>query len=704
MLAWKLAALVLAVLSFACTPARAGVVTMDRMLREHKVYVATTESREDLDGYWVDWRPASVTVMPITELYVNRNRLQDGAFVFWVIDRSRTRMIPEEEELLPCPTSGIGPSEVLVFASKTGNKRSECRRGRWDVLVTAPNAKWLHHELERLSSGILGRSVDERGTVLDRYSVRRLCIVSTEGRQVAEDWVRRQSGPGLDAIDWDFVAADSWTPDSDTGTDLLFILNADALTERSSAVVSALPDDVRAWLAAERARDECVAVKHIANAPSGQPRTVAAVVGACERHLRSVLGRYSALNRIPDAPATRKLTDLSPYKRVVVVARPGDRDMEGQIGMVDDLAGKITSVLSSPELGFQCESRQDLKEIIYESLRRGQGDFDRGDVSEIRSRMAGAGALVVVDLAAVTAQTTYVANSPRCTTPAYPAFGEPAPSKPHEPDPGERKYGFFGPRIYPQGRDDPKFRERYHKWREQMEVYERDMRRWEARRRDYEERRMYHDMEWITSIDAVQQAAVTGNLRIYDLSAFGDGNTDAGKVIYSCPLKGSCERRGSFKTDRAVVRGEDSRPGTPDVPGAEDGVADLTVISEAVMNACRSVVGGLSDAAILPRDRPGASEVAALAAPCSTGVKAEALGAIKLRKKPLGEGVDVARQAALADAYPKLVYNVRQASPDLQMTDQEIRDRSKIISEGWDMANSEYRVRISYEGESLAQR
>jgi len=705
MLAHRKLITLLAVTLTSLSPAFAGIVNMDRMLREHKVYVVTTESQENLNRYWIQWRPRDVAVMSIAEFYINRNRLTDGAFVFWIINRARTRMIPEEEALLPCPTSGIGSSEVLVYASKTGNKRSECRRGRWDVLISAPNQKWLHNELERLQAGFLSRAVDERGAVLDRYNVRRVCIVSTEGRQVAEDWVGRQSRPGQDAIDWEFVSADSWTADSDTGTDLLFILNADVLGDRTASVTSALPDDARAWLAGNQGKDECSVVRRDSLNSSGQPRTVAAVIGACARQLRSMLGRYTSLDNIPEALTTSKLTDLSPFQRVVVVARPGDRALEGRSPLVDDLAGKITSVLSSEDLGFQCESRQDLKELIYESLRRGEGDIDRRTATEIRSKMAGACALVVADLSAVNAQTSYAANAPQCTTPTYPAFGEAQPSRPHEPDPHERKYGFIGPRIYPEGANDPKFRERYRRWREEMEDYEHEMRRWEARKRDYEERRWYHEMEWVASIDSIQRADITGNLRVYDLSAFEDSNTSAGRVVYSCPLKGSCERRGSFRSERVVVRGENAHPGTPNVPQAEDGVLDQTIISEALLNACRAAVGGLADVAILPRDRPGASQTVASVTTTTRGVhlRAEALGAIKLRRKPLGDGIDVARQAALHDAYPKLVYNVRQSCPEATVADEEVRDRARIVSEGWDSASSEYRVRVSYENESIAR-
>lgn len=702
----RVAALVILISLLAVTRAFAGVVSIDRILREHTVYVATNEPSADLSRYWLDWRPANAIVTTPTELYNGRNKLVDGAFIIWIIDRTRTRMIPEQEALLPCALSGIDPNEVLVFASKTGNKRSDCRKGRWDILITAPNRKWLYHELDRLgSAGLLNKPIAERGTVLDRYCVKRMCIVSTEGKQIAEDWVRRQSSPGSDAIDWDFIRADSWVSGTDPGTDMVFLLNRDALTGKSAGVVSLLPDELQSWVSGAASKDECAAARKTIQNSDGQARSVAAVVGPCARHLKSILGRYSSLGKIPEALATSRLTDLSPYPRVVVVARPGDRTFAGQGRLLDDFAGKITAAISSADLGFQCESRQDLKELIYESLRRGEGDIDRAGVDQIRSRIAGACALVVADLAAVNAQTTYVANAPQCATPAYPAFDEPRPSQPSKPNPRARAYGLFGPRVYPGGENDPKYREAYKRWKDEMDEYEHAIRRWEVRKREYEERRAYHDMEWVISMDTVQRATVTGNLRIYDLSSFeGDSNTSTGKVVYSCALKGSCERRHPYKSDRAVVRGEDARPETPAVPPMEEVVSDETVVSEALQSACRSAVAELVAATILPSDRPSNARVAGPTAPPQPQrIQAEATGGIKLRRKPLGDGIDVARQAALHDAYPKLVYNVHAEFPNCPVSDQDIRDRARVVSEGWDAASGQYRVKVRYEGESVAQ-
>jgi len=704
-------ALLAAALAIASMEAWCAPVTMDRMLKEHRIYVATTESEQELSRYWVDWRPArGITVMPMAELFLHQKKLEDGAFVFLVIDRSKAkRMIPEEEELLPVPTSGIGSAEVLVYSARIGNKRSSSRQGRWDVLITAPNEKWLHYELERLSnSGILTKSMDERGTVLDRFDVKRLAIVSTEGKQLAEDWVRRQTDPGRNAIDWDFFPADSWGAEVDPGVDLLFLLNKEATTDKTAASVAALPEELKVWFAGGASRDEVAAEKQPAKSPTGQDRTVAALVAPCGRQLDAFLDKYSSMERIPEALARHRLTDLSPYSRVVVVARPGDRGFSGQERIVDDFAGKVTSALSSGATGFKCESRQDLKELIYESLRRSQGDIDAEGVDAIRTKLAGNYALVVADLAAVTAQTNYVANAPRCSSEPYPPFDDPKPSEPSRPNPSDRRYGIFGPRLYPEGEDDPRYKDRLRRYRDEYREYEHDMDRWEDARRDYESRRYSHDMEWVVSVDSIQSAKVTGNLRVYDLSSFGDSNTSAGKVIFSCPINGSSERRITLRSDRVTVRGEDSRPENPRVPDIEGTVQDQTVLSDALQQACETALREMMMTAILPRDKPNAALANVAKEPSvpetiEQKVEAEALGAIKLKKSPKGDGIEVAREAALNDAMPRLLEKVRAACPGAQLTDDQIRDMASIASEGWDPESSEYRVRVRFEGQVVAQ-
>jgi hypothetical protein len=381
------------------------------------------------------------------------------------------------------------------------------------------------------------------------------------------------------------------------------MLNRDRMTRTPAECIDSLPGDIKTWLTDLAAANERALEKQ---SSGDKTRTVAAVVAPCARQLKTTLDRYSSLDAIPESLARHKFADLSAYTRLVVIARPADRSSDTQVKLLDDFAGKITSALGSSTIGFTCESRQDLKELIYESLRAGGGSLDSGTAGEIRNKLGGDYALAVAELAAVDAGTSYLANDPQCATSPYPAFSEPKPSEPSKPNPSARKYGFIGPRLYPQGESDPRYRERLHEWEEEeLPRYEREVRRWERDRDDYEARRYNHDMEWVVSIDAVQSAKVTGNLRIYDLAGFKDSNTSAGTVMFSCPISGSSGRRGTAKSDRVIVRGEQTRPYTPAVPGPEAAVADQSLISEAFQNACSEAARDVLGSAILPADRAG---------------------------------------------------------------------------------------------------
>ena len=141
-----------------------------------------------------------------------------------------------------------------------------------------------------------------------------------------------------------------------------------------------------------------------------------------------------------------------------------------------------------------------------------------------------------------------------------------------------------------------------------MPRYRKDLERWEQDKRDYEDRRQDHEMEWVTSINCVQRARVTGSLRIYDLRS---GEVEqAGKVVFSCPITGSTESQTLYEEDRTVVRGEDNRPRTPDVPRSTGEVSDQTVITDSIRAACDDAVEKLMETTLLPVDGPAIGNVA----------------------------------------------------------------------------------------------
>ena len=184
-----------------------------------------------------------------------------------------------------------------------------------------------------------------------------------------------------------------------------------------------------------------------------------------------------------------------------------------------------------------------------------------------------------------------------------PPFDEEKPGRPHEPDPEDKP--LFCAHTYDKidgsRANDPKFKRDHRQWEyEKMPRYRRELERWEQDKRDYEDRRRFHDMEWVTSINCVQRARITGNLRIYDLRS---GEVEqAGRVVFSCPIAGNTESLSLYKEDRTVARGEDSRPRTPEAPRPTVDVTDQTVITDAIRAACDEAIEKLLASSLLPID------------------------------------------------------------------------------------------------------
>ncbi|MEN6357328.1 MAG: hypothetical protein ABFD83_09615 [Armatimonadota bacterium] len=588
------------VLVSALPGAYASKVTVSRILREHRISVVTTEKSESISKYVFRLGVRNETYMATTNLLIEKSRLKDKDSLLFVVDREKARrLIDEEKKLLPCPPAAVDSAEVLLYAAKASG------RNGWDIIVSAPNEKWLDWELDRLcKSDLDSMRLEERGSILDRFQVKRLCVISNAGKQLAEDWISRQLRPGCDTIDWQFVSLGSGTESIDPDMDLLYIINKAALGENGKPVLPDLPAAMRSWLDSDESSDECGAEKQSIVKETGSTRTVSAVIAPCARQLKSFLAEYPSVDSMPQALSTTNLTDLGKYRQMIVIARAGDRGDKIPTAAIDDLAGKMTSALAA-QTGFECVGRQDLKELVYMALlHQKEGNLDSNDIVKIRKAADGARALAVVDVAAYTTQTDYSANSPRCCTSPLASFSESEPSRPHEPDPNERKLGIFGAHKYDEvdgsRSNDPDFIRDHRRWEEDMHDYRRDHERWERRKRDYEDARLYHQMDWEVSINSTQTVRVSGNLRIYDI---GELESDcAGKVIFSCPLGGVGSRSGVYWSDHVKVQGEQNQPSLPSAPQSTTYILDQTVASEAFGNACADAVGDLLARAILPMD------------------------------------------------------------------------------------------------------
>ncbi len=672
-----------------------GQVTLDRILLEHTMHAVSTEKTSAISKYIFDLRMRDPSVITITDLLIKASHLQDEEGIFFIIDRSKIRNLsPEEEALLPCPTSAIDANQVILYSRKATG------RNAWEILVSAPNQKWLQWELNRLcTSGLRDVRLDERGSILDRYLVKRLIVVSTEDRQTADAWIKGQTRPGGNAIDWDFVRVDAWKPDQNAGVDTVFLLDRQKMADKYPDVVKSLPRDLQSWISGGVSKAGVAAVKETVQ--GDQSFAIEAIVAACPRHLAAALAKYSSLDRIPGSLDEQRLHDLSSYEQMAVIVRSGDRSDGGSV--LNDLGGKLNSALSRTDLGFVGVSRQDLKELIFQSIDKGD-KIDSNELLQIRQKIGKACAFAVADLTAVDAKTTYVANSPNCESSPYPAFSSPEPSEPCEPNPDETIL-FKGKRyrlVNGSRKNDPHYINDLDNYKQNLlPEYRRAHRQWEHDRNDYESRRRYHDMEWSRSVDAVQSVKVSGNLRIYDAGSLGTDT--AGQLIFSCSLNGNAERTATYKSDRVSVQGEDSRPDSMEAPEARSSVDDAGIVSDAIASACDSVVAEIKRTAVLPCDVPNyvPHPVSADAKPeiRTERVTVEAIGSTKVDARPIGVAVESARQAALADCCPKLISNISIACPGASISDDALKSGITIVSEGYSPLTREYRVKVRFQGE-----
>lgn len=675
-----------------------GEVTLDRILLQHTMHAVSTEQASSISKYIFELRLRDPSVMTITDLLVKAKGLKDEEGVFFIMDRSKTRTLSADEEaLLPCPTSAIDANQVILYSRKAVG------RNAWEILVSAPNEKWLKWEMNRLCNSGLGQvRLDERGSVLDRYIVKRLLVVSTEDQQTADTWIKAQTRPGGDAIDWDFVRAEDWNPNQSQGVDTVFLIDQQKLGDKCAGVISSLPKDMQTWLASDASKSGVAAVKETVQ--SDPAYAIQAIVAPSPRHLGAALQKYHSLQQIPGSLDEQRLHDLAGYGQMVIVVRSGDRSEENSV--INDFGGKLNSALSRAELGFTGLSRQDLKELVFQSL--GDGDkIDSTQLLRIRQKIGKACGLVVADLTAVDAKTSYVTNSPTCETSAYTAFSASEPSKPSEPD-SEETILFKGKKyriVDGSRKNDPHYINDMRQYRDKLlPEYERAHRRWEHEKEDYENKRRYHDMEWSRSVDAVQSVTVSGNLRIYDAGNLG--TETEGELVFSCSLSGSAERRSLYKSDRVSVRGEDSRPDSLGAPQTQASVDDVSVVSDALANACDTAVAELKRTAILPNDLPNYKPPVASQAQAEVKtehVAVEAVGSARVATRPVGPAVDSARQAALADAYPKLISNIAVACPGAAITEDEVKNAVKVVSEGYNPQTKEYRVKAQFEGDVTAE-
>jgi len=586
-------------------PCAAQGVPLSWLLRDNVVYIATTETPAALSPYIRDWATTRTVILPISET----DKYKQQPVLIFIIDRSQVKE-PSAlfEEMLPLKY--IPADEVVFYSVRPATVEYGLhRKNRWTILISAPDQKWLHRELDRINRrAYLSQTVNPKGREHDRFSARPIRIVTTEGAQLAKDWMNLQAG---ETREFEFVTipVDQWKPDPAATTPTVFMLDRQKINEKECPAVQSLPVEMQRWLAADASRSEIAAEKQITQRSNGQRVEVCAVVAPSERLLAvALLEKFTSMPDLPRDCSPLGLADLRKHGRLIVVARFGNRSDKSKKDLVNDLAGKITTALGSIGGGFECASHQDLVEAVWASEMNQKKLITNRDPLAIELEKTEGLALAVADLNVASGRTQYALKSAKCVTLALRPFEEAmrargwqAPTEPKRPSVDDLTGGNRGAKKYPDGINDPKFRADLINWQKVlMPQYEEQVRQLAAERDVYEAQRQTRPMEWVIDVDATETAQVAGNLRILDLENYQA--LGACRVLYSCDITGAVARTLPFKSDRVTVTGEAARP-TPDVPADKDG-ADPALASQAIDQGCRRAANMLRSNALLPIDRP----------------------------------------------------------------------------------------------------
>jgi len=442
--------------------------------------------------------------------------------------------------------------------------------------------------------------------MLDRFNIRSVRVITTEGRQVIRDWMEAQPTETR-KYEWVHVPLESWQ--GDTSGDFaatLFVLNRQKLDDKHSAQLSSVAPCLQEWLTRDASRREIAGVRQVIPQDNGQTTEICAAVAPSPRLVQVALfDRFKSISEIPQECRLLGLSDIRRQGRVIIVARPANRNDRDKKALVDDLAGKLTTALNSMGFGFQCESRQDLAEVVWNAeMEDNKPSSKQAALTEKIKNTEGL-ALALADLTAVNCRTDYVVKSVDRITAPYKDFDKPQPKEPTRPTPDDLVYGKSGPKKYPDGLKDARFKNDLLDYQNvQMPLYQEQMRQWAMEKDAYEASRLTHEIEYSVTIDAIEHAGIRGALRIYDLEGYK--SLDACRVLFSCDMAGDAGRRRPHKADRVMVVGEANRPNVQVPPPNDE--ADQSMISDAIGRGCRAAASTLGSNALLPVDRAPAGK------------------------------------------------------------------------------------------------
>jgi hypothetical protein len=162
--------------------------------------------------------------------------------------------------------------------------------------------------------------------------------------------------------------------------------------------------------------------------------------------------------------------------------------------------------------------------VLEEALRRDAGDehpFSRPTDVHYVNQAAQSDAVLLLMVKTVNPHITYAFPRERVTQPHAP-FTEDPPRKPSPPDPDARRYGLFGPHVYPgETSEERRLSDAYQRdWREwrhrEMPAWEDDYRRWEWRRQEWEEERRHRRVHYRFTVTSTPSMALSGYLKVID--------------------------------------------------------------------------------------------------------------------------------------------------------------------------------------------
>ncbi|MCX8052941.1 MAG: hypothetical protein N3B12_03965 [Armatimonadetes bacterium] len=692
-------------------------VNVWRILKEHRPTVVTTEQPEKLERIWMKWSIPPLRVMPISEFATKKDSKDDlpkDGDVLFVIDRSKRDLAgPMVEQLLPLPTSAIGADEVVSYVSKTARKRSPKFTNGWEILVSSPNEKWLYDEMEHAPEVFNVEVEEEVPTKLHWFRVRPLLIVSTEGKP---DWLlnwvngnNKRVGLG-DVLEPEIIECVSFDTERAGIINTLFVLNRNKLGPQGSNLLASLPEHSRRWYNSESSLRGWALERQVTKREDGSERNVIAIIAPCSRHLELILSKNPKVWEIPETFQNSELRDLSTYDELIIVPRTSSGPSSKESQSLGDFCSKLATALANGT-GFRCSTRIDLKDLIYTAVEaEAAGRIPPKELATIRGQAPRATALVVAELATLEERTSYLDNDPVRLTELLPPFSEPKPSEPQKPDPEEfipfagKKYRIInGSRT-----NDPRYQEDLRKYEREKAEYPEKLRSWERKKEDYDHQRRTRDVEWEVSIDRIEEARLTGNLRIYDIRSADIAS--GGELVYSASIFGEARQKATWKKERVKVVGENSRPSPLQKPDPREEVS-ATLRSIAYENAATKVLQNLVANAVLPictqeslavkasketsyentrtYEKPDTDTTQVTFIEGKGEVVLSAAGAELTDKER-----EQAKQAALLIAVHYLVTEAKRTYPDFDMSEEEVRKNAEFVRDHWNKETKVYSARF----------